>query len=76
MTKFLKELKRRVLETHYRIIEVERFKCGVKWYYVQRLGLFGWTDVSNCYETVEDARKAIEREKNKYVVDVRVVEET
>ena len=76
MTKFLKELRRRVLETHYRIIEVERFKCGVKWYYVQRLGLFGWTDVSKCYETVEDARNAIEREKNKYVVDVRVVEET
>ena len=76
MTKFLKELRRRVLETHYRIIEVERFKCGVKWYYVQRLGLFGWTDVSKCYETVEDARNAIEREKNKYVVDARVVEET
>ena len=76
MTKFLKELRRRVLETHYRIIEVERFKCGVTWYYVQQLGLFGWTVVSDCYETVEDARKAIEREKNKYVVDVRVVEET
>ena len=76
MTKFLKELRRRVLETHYRIIEVERFKCGVKWYYVQRLGLFGWTDVSKCYETVEDARKALEREKNKYVVDALVVEET
>ena len=76
MTKFLKELRRRVLETHYRIIEVERFKRGVKWYYVQRLGLFGWSDVSNCCETVEDARNAIEREKNKYIVDVRVVEET
>ena len=76
MTKFLKELRRRVLETHYRIIEIERFKCGIKWYYVQRLGLFGWSDVSKCYETVEDARNAIEREKNKYVVDVRVVEET
>ena len=77
MTKFLKELRRRVLETHYRIIEVERFRCGVKWYYVQRLGLFGWTvAVSKCYETVEDARKVIEREKNKYVVDARVVEET
>ena len=57
-------------------LRTERFKCGVKWYYVQRLGLFGWFDVSNCYETVEDARNAIEREKNKYVVDVRVVEET
>ena len=76
MTKFLKELRRRVLEAHCRIIEVERFKCGVKWYYVQRLGLFGWTDVSKCYETVEDARKALEREKNKYVVDALVVEET
>ena len=77
MPKFLKELRRRILETHYRIIEVERFKGGVKWYYVQRLGLFGWTvAVSNCYETVEDARKALEREKSKYVVDVRVVEET
>ena len=75
MTKFLKELRRRVLETHYRIIEIERFKCGIKWYYVQRLGLFGWSDVSKCYETVEDARNAIEREKNKYVVDARVVEE-
>ena len=76
MAKFLKELRRRALETHYRIIEVERFKCGVKWYYVQQLGLFGWTDVSNCCTTVEDARKAIEREKNRYAVDVRVVEET
>ena len=76
MTKFLKELRRRVLETHYRIIEVERIKGGFKWYYVQRLGLFGWTDVGNCCETVEDARNAIKREKNKYVVDVRVVEET
>ena len=76
MTKFLKELRRRVLETHYRIIEVERFKCGVKLYYVQRLGLFRWSDVSNCYETVEDAWKALKREKNKYVVDARVVEET
>ena len=76
MTKFLKKLRSRLFETHYRIIEVERFKCGVKWYYVQRLGLFGWSDVSNCCETIEDARNAIEREKNKYVVDVRVVEET
>lgn len=76
MTKFLKELRRRLFETHYRIIEVERFKSGIKWYYVQRLGLFGWTDVSNCYETVEDARKALKFEKNKYAVDARVVEET
>lgn len=73
--KFLKELKRRLFETHYRIIEVERFKCGVKWYYVQRLGLFGWTDVSDCYLSLKEARKALEREKNMYVVDARVVEE-
>ena len=76
MAKFFKGLKRRLFETHYRIIEVERYKCGIKWYYVQRLGLFGWSDVNNCYETVEDARKALKREKNKYVVDARVVEET
>ena len=76
MAKFFKWLKRRLFETHYRIIEVERFKCGVKWYYVQRLGLFGWTDVSNCCTTVEAARKALKFEKNKYAVDVRVVEET
>lgn len=73
--KFFKELKRRLFETHYRIVEIERFKSGVKWYYVQRLGLFGWTAVKDIYATVEQARKALEYEKNKYVVDTKVVEE-
>ena len=72
--KFLKELRRRVLETHYRIIEVERFKNCIKWYYVQRLGLFGWDDIWYC-ATVEEARKAIEREKNIFVIDTKVIEE-
>lgn len=72
--KFLKELKRRLLETHYRILEVERYKSGVKLYYVQQLGLLGWDDIWYC-ATVEDARKAIEREKNIFVIDTKVIEE-
>ena len=74
MTKFLKELKRRLFETHYRILEVERFKCGVKLYCVQQLGLLGWDDIWY-YRTVEEARKAIEREKNIFVIDTKVIEE-
>lgn len=72
--KFFKELRRRLFETHYRILEVERCKSGVKLYYVQQLGLLGWDDIW-CYSTVEGARKAIEREKNIFVIDAKVIEE-
>ena len=74
MTKFLNELKRRLFETHYRILEVERCKSGVKLYHVQQLGLLGWDDIWY-YSTVEEARKAVEREKNIFVIDAKVIEE-
>ena len=72
--KFLKELRRRLFETHYRILEVERCKSCVKLYFVQRLGLLGWDDIWY-YATVEEARKAVEREKNIFVIDAKVIEE-
>ena len=54
------ELKRRVLERHYRLVEFSKPVVCAKWWSIQKLGITGWKEVEAEW-TYEDAENTLNR---------------
>ena len=67
LNKLKTELKRRVLEHHYLLIEFSKPVVCVKWWSIQKLGITGWKEVEIEW-TYEDAENTFNRYVNEFVL--------
>lgn len=67
LNKLKTELKRRVLERHYRLVELSKQEVGAKWWSIQKLGITGWKEVETEW-TYEDAENTLNRYVNEFVL--------
>ena len=67
LNKLKTELKRRVLERHYRLVEFSKQEVGAKWWSIQKLGITGWKEVETEW-TYEDAENTLNRYVNEFVL--------
>ena len=67
LNKLKTELKRRVLERHYRLVEFSKPEVGAKWWSIQKLGTTGWKEVETEW-TYEDAENTLNRHVNEFVL--------
>ena len=67
LNKLKTELKRRVLERHYLLIEFSKPEVGAKWWSIQKLGITGWKEVEIEW-TYEDAENTLNRYVNEFVL--------
>ena len=61
------EFKRRVLERHYRLVELSKQEVGAKWWSIQKLGITGWKEVEIEW-TYEDAENTFNRYVYEFVL--------
>ena len=67
LNKLKTELKRRVLERHYLLIEFSKPEIGTKWWSIQKLGITGWKEVEIEW-TYEDAENTFNRYVHEFVL--------
>lgn len=67
LNKLKTEFKRRVLERHYRLVELSKQEVGAKWWSIQKLGITGWKEVETEW-TYEDAENTLNRYVNEFVL--------
>ena len=67
LNKLKTEFKRRVLERHYRLVELSKPEVGAKWWSIQKLGITGWKEVETEW-TYEDAENTLNRYVNEFVL--------
>ena len=67
LNKLKTELKHRVLERHYLLIEFSKPEVGAKWWSIQKLGTTGWKEVETEW-TYEDAENTLNRYVNEFVL--------
>ena len=67
LNKLKTELKRRVLERHYRLVEFSKPAAGAKWWSIQKLGITGWKEVEAEW-TYEDAENTLNRYVYEFVL--------
>ena len=67
LNKLKTELKRRVLERHYLLIEFSKPEVGTKWWSIQKLGITGWKEVEIEW-TYEDAENTFNRYVYEFVL--------
>ena len=67
LNKLKTELKRRVLERHYLLIEFSKPEVGTKWWSIQKLGITGWKEVETEW-TYEDAENTLNRYVYEFVL--------
>ena len=67
LNKLKTELKRRVLERHYRLVELSKPEVGAKWWSIQKLGITGWKEVEIEW-TYEDAENTFNRYVYEFVL--------
>lgn len=64
--KFKTEFRRRVLECHYRLVELSKKETNAKWWSIQRLDITGWKEVDTQWIKAE-AENSLNRFVNQFV---------
>lgn len=70
--KFKSEFRRRVLECHYRLVELDKKEISSKWWSIQRLDITGWKEVDIQW-TKEEAETALAQYVNRFIPPTQTV---